>query len=239
MSVRDDHLNLGTVYVVRYNDGNESRSTYEELLPFICDRNLLQQDVKAALERAKSSEHVKAALALAKSDGDGSPRVCLELGHGVRKDKYTDLFFGVAKLKAAFAATACSNVRSKTCEETFDAYFTSHVGAAVAHDFLVRRMRFVKTPAKCRKTFEELNFPDLSWCDLVGLMLACAANETDFAEAFAKMKATQGAAKAKKQVTPAAKAKPTGSPSFPRNANSKRGRRRPRRLKRPRRPREP
>ena len=63
--------------------------------------------------------------------------------------------------------------------------------------------------------------------------------QTDFAEAFAKMKATQGAAKAKKQVTPAAKAKPTGSPSFPRNANSKRGRRRPRRLKRPRRPREP
>ena len=50
-----NHGILGTVYTVKFDDGDQREATYEELLFFLRDGDLVPHGVKAAFERAKSS----------------------------------------------------------------------------------------------------------------------------------------------------------------------------------------
>ena len=146
---------------------------------------------------------------------EAKPQGSLGRGHGVRKYTETGLFFAEVTMKGYTPKTKCSPARTVTSKVAFEMSFTSDMGAAAAKDVLVRRMWPVRTTSKrVRKTFEgvekgeplfkALNFPDASWCELMGLVFACAANESD----FAKAKKTVAVA----PVTPAAKEKPLVTP---------------------------
>tara|TARA_B110000305_G_C19048779_1_gene451690 strand:+ start:255 stop:533 length:279 start_codon:yes stop_codon:yes gene_type:complete len=89
----------------------------------------------------------------------------------VRNDPDFDgLFFGVAK------------VTEQLVEKSFGVLFTKRIGAAAAHDLLVRRMRAVMGPQKFRRhiVFESLYFPEASWSGLCSLVLACATKKDDY-----------------------------------------------------------
>ena len=103
---------------------------------------------------------------------------------------FDGLFFGVAK------------VTEQLVEKSFGVLFTKRIGAAAAHDLLVRRMRAVMGPQKFRRhiVFESLYFPEASWSGLCSLVLACATKKDDFTRAKP--------VGVKSPVTPVAKAKP-------------------------------
>jgi|TARA_B110000967_G_scaffold32292_2_gene30735 hypothetical protein len=154
---------------------------------------------------------------------EAKPQGSLGRGHGVRKYTETGLFFAEVTMKGYTPKTKCSPARTVTSKVAFEMSFTSDMGAAAAKDVLVRRMWPVRTTSKrVRKTFEgvekgeplfkALNFPDASWCELMGLVFACAANESDFAKAkkTVAVAPVTSASKAKPLVTPVPKKRKTG-----------------------------
>jgi len=173
----------GTVYSVRYDDGEEQEVTYEEIIPILHELNekfpAVPLDIIEASKKAKSDWGVKKHF---RHEPTGTRRNLL----GVRDDvKSPDAFFGVAK-------------DPKTgIEHGFDVLCTSRFGAAAAHDLLVRRMLAVAMK-RTDKTYEELqeekesfrmteeeesflakrlNFPKASWSEVCGIVLGSVAEE--------------------------------------------------------------
>ena len=173
----------GTVYSVKYADGDEQQLLYEELIPFL--------DEPAGGESAVPLEIVEASK-IAKTDymiykhfaperiGTRRTRYLI----GVQNDSESpDVFYGVA------TDPETNN------EHSFDVLFTTQFGAAAAHDLLVRRMLAVAI-TRAGKTYEELcqaeesflatdeaetflakhlNFPNASWSEVCGIALGSVA----------------------------------------------------------------
>ena len=181
----------GTVYGVRYEDGEEQEVIYEELLPIFDEPNEKQRAVPlAAIEASKKARSKWSLEKYFPRDGfrPGALRKCWV---GVKRDPEAseDAFYGVA-----------TDPRTNV-EHHFDVIFTTRHAAGAAHDLLVRRMRAVAAkprnfigwdeaddaPAarargrngekKVNVDFEELNFPDASWNDLCGIVLGTVATK--------------------------------------------------------------
>ena len=178
----------GTVYGVRYEDGEEQEVIYEEVIPMLDEPDVKQSAVPLSVVEA--SFKARSSWAVEKyfprrGKAKGKKRTWV----GVKRDaEFEDAFYGVA-----------TDPR-KNVEHRFDMMFSTRHAAGAAHDLLVRRMRAVAAKDKnfiVRKDvarfdagrgprakrgddaldFEALNFQDTSWSDLCGIILGGVATK--------------------------------------------------------------
>ena len=179
----------GTVYGVRYEDGEEQEVIYEELIPILDEPEEKQRAVPLAVIEASTKARTKYSLEKHFPRMGFRPGTLRKGWAGVRRDPdHEGAFFGVA-----------TDPRTKVVHH-FDVIFTTRHAAGAAHDLLVRRMRAVaakprnfigweqadeapaareKTRGKRKETvdFGEINFPDASWSDLCGIVLGTVATK--------------------------------------------------------------
>ena len=179
----------GTVYGVRYEDGEEQEVIYEELIPILDEPDEKQRAVPLAVIEASTKARTKYSLEKHFPRKGFRPGTLRKEWVGVRRDPdHEGAFFGVA-----------TDPRTKVVHH-FDVIFTTRHAAGAAHDLLVRRMRAVaakprnfigweqadaapaaniNTRGKRKENvdFEEVNFPDASWSDLCGIVLGTVATK--------------------------------------------------------------
>jgi len=179
----------GTVYGVRYEDGEEQEVIYEELIPILDEPDEKQRAVPLAVLEASTKARTKYSLEKHFPRKGFRPGTLRKGWVGVRRDPdHEGAFFGVA-----------TDPRTKVVHH-FDVIFTTRHAAGAAHDLLVRRMRAVaakprnfigweqadpseapaaNTRGKRKETvdFGEVNFPDASWSDLCGIVLGTVATK--------------------------------------------------------------
>ena len=178
----------GTVYGVRYEDGDEQEVIYEEIISMLDEPDVKHGAVPLSVVQASSKARSSWAVEKhfpRREKTKGKRRTWV----GVRRDaEFEDAFYGVA-----------TDPRMNV-EHHFDIIFSTRHAAGAAHDLLVRRMHAVaanekkflgweagahfdagpagpraKTRYENALDFEALNFQDASWSDLCGIVLGGVA----------------------------------------------------------------
>ena len=117
----------GTVYGVRYEDGEEQEVIYEELIPILDEPDEKQRAVPLAVIEASTKARTKYSLEKHFPRKGFRPGTLRKGWVGVRRDPdHENAFFGVA-----------TDPRTKVVHH-FDVIFTTRHAAGAAHDLLVR-----------------------------------------------------------------------------------------------------
>ena len=150
---------FGTLYVVRYEDGDEEELSYEELLPaLVVDADERWSPVPRDVSEAAEKLSVWKVQTMNKG-----------LGHGRRN------FRGVCAAdppEAGFVAWVTDDAGE---DHVFDFLFLTRWGAAAAHDLMLRRIQHGSGARKAQSY--DPNFPNASWSDLCAVVLFAAAND--------------------------------------------------------------